>query len=102
MNNADTPSNHRRHDSQFAALFGDGGEEAVARAEAHAVYKERQTQPPYAVGNGQAVGIGGQRHEKNAGKAQVQSVYFNAAESDAEKDDSEENQGKRAGAGYQT
>jgi hypothetical protein len=36
---------------------------------------------------------GGQRHEKNAGKAQVQSVYFNAAESDAEKDDSKENQG---------
>ena len=36
---------------------------------------------------------GGQRHEKNAGKAQVKSVYFNAAESDAEKDDSEENQG---------
>ena len=36
---------------------------------------------------------GGQSHEKNAGKAQVQSVYFNAAESDAEKYDSEKNQG---------
>lgn len=47
--------------------------------------KERQAQLPYAVGNGQAVVAGGQSHEKNAGKAQVQSVYFNAAESDAEK-----------------
>ena len=33
------------------------------------------------------------QYKKNAGKAQVQSVYFNAAESDAEKDDSKENQG---------
>ena len=93
VNNADTPTITADMMASLLPLFGDGGEEAVARAEAHAVYKERQTQLPYAVGNGQAVVAGGQRHEKNAGKAQVQSVYFNAAESDAEKDDSEENQG---------
>ena len=85
VNNADTPTITA---DMMASLLP-----CLARAEAHAVYKERQTQLPYAVGNGQAVVAGGQRHEKNAGKAQVQSVYFNAAESDAEKDDSKENQG---------
>ncbi|MFR2285777.1 MAG: hypothetical protein ACLS9G_00030 [Akkermansia sp.] len=36
---------------------------------------------------------GGKRHEKHAGKAEVEAVYFNAAQGDAEEDDSEKDQG---------
>lgn len=85
--------NYGGHHGQFAALLGDGGKEAVACAQPHAVHEERQAKLPHSIGNGQPVVAGGKRHEEHAGKAEVEAVYFNAAKGDAEEDDSEKDQG---------
>ena len=94
VNRAETPTITADITASLLPCLAMAEKEAVACAQPHAVHEERQAKLPPLHWEWPAGRPAAKRHEKHFGKAEGLRPYiFNAAQGDAEEDDSEKDQG---------